>query len=112
MTKQIPWLRVSVEGVVIVLSILLAFGIDAWWDGVQERTAEQSVLRGLVIDFEANLEALKSTIATHEEYRDNLAQLEAMTDLQLAAVSSDSVGLYVRAMAGWNKLVVALASAL
>ena len=29
---QIPWLRVFVEGVVIVGSILLAFGIDAWWD--------------------------------------------------------------------------------
>ena len=37
MTRQIPWLRVFVEGVVIVGSILLAFGIDAWWDGVQER---------------------------------------------------------------------------
>ena len=32
---QIPWLRVRVEGVVIVGSILLAFGIDAWWDGMQ-----------------------------------------------------------------------------
>ena len=26
----IPWLRVFVEGVVIVGSILLAFGIEAW----------------------------------------------------------------------------------
>ena len=40
MTRQIPWLRVFVEGVVIVGSILLAFGIDAWWDGVQERRLE------------------------------------------------------------------------
>jgi len=30
-TRQIPWLRVFVEGVVIVVSILLAFGIEAWW---------------------------------------------------------------------------------
>ena len=29
MKPQIPWLRVFVEGVVIVGSILLAFGIDA-----------------------------------------------------------------------------------
>ena len=36
-TKQIPWFRVFVEGAVIVASILLAFGIEAWWDGVQER---------------------------------------------------------------------------
>jgi hypothetical protein len=34
---QIPWLRVLVEGVVIVGSILLAFGIDAAWDGRNER---------------------------------------------------------------------------
>ncbi len=37
MKAQIPWLRVFVEGVVIVGSILLAFGIDAWWEGVQEQ---------------------------------------------------------------------------
>jgi hypothetical protein len=29
LTRQIPWLRVFVEGVVIVGSILLAFGIYA-----------------------------------------------------------------------------------
>ena len=32
MTRQIPWLRVFVEGVVIVGTILLAFGIDAVWE--------------------------------------------------------------------------------
>ncbi len=39
-TRQIPWLRVFVEGVVIVGSILLAFGLQAWWDGRQERALE------------------------------------------------------------------------
>ena len=34
LTRQIPWLRVFVEGVVSVGSILLAFGIDAWWEGM------------------------------------------------------------------------------
>ncbi len=29
-TRQIPWLRVFVEGVVIVGSILLAFKLQAW----------------------------------------------------------------------------------
>ena len=36
-TRSIPWLRVFVEGAVIVGSILLAFGIDAAWEG-QPRT--------------------------------------------------------------------------
>ncbi len=43
MKAQIPWPRVFVEGVVIVGSVLLAFGIEAWWDGVQE--AERLILQ-------------------------------------------------------------------
>ena len=35
--KQIPWARILLEGVVIVGSILLAFGIDAWWEDHSER---------------------------------------------------------------------------
>jgi hypothetical protein len=42
--SQIPWLRVFVEGVVMVGSILLAFGIQAWWDGRQD---ELQLRRGL-----------------------------------------------------------------
>ena len=32
MSRQMPWARVLLEGLVIVGSILLAFGVDAWWD--------------------------------------------------------------------------------
>jgi len=42
---QIPWRRVFVEGGVIVGSILLAFGIDAWWERRQEREREIVALR-------------------------------------------------------------------
>ena len=31
LSRQIPWLRVFVEGVVIVGSILLALAGDTWW---------------------------------------------------------------------------------
>ena len=53
MKAQIPWLRVFVEGVVIVGSILLAFGIDAWWDGSKERADELDYLRALRSEFQA-----------------------------------------------------------
>ena len=43
------------EGVVIVGSILLAFGIEAWWDGMQERAEEQVVLLALQEEFTANI---------------------------------------------------------
>ena len=55
MTRQIPWLRVFVEGVVIVGSILLAFGIEAWWDDHQDRAEEQRIFVGLKSEFEQNL---------------------------------------------------------
>jgi len=50
-TKQVPWLRVFVEGVVIVGSILLAFGIDAAWEGRQEVEEEREILMGLEAEF-------------------------------------------------------------
>jgi hypothetical protein len=34
-----------------VVSILLAFGIDAWWDGRQERDEEREILLGLQAEF-------------------------------------------------------------
>ena len=50
MTRQIPWLRVFVEGVVIVGSILLVFGIDAWWEGNQDSQLEDRYLERLATD--------------------------------------------------------------
>ena len=35
------WPRLLVEGVAIVASILLAFGIDAWWQDRQTHYEEQ-----------------------------------------------------------------------
>ncbi|MDH3424629.1 MAG: hypothetical protein OEN00_16655 [Gemmatimonadota bacterium] len=47
MTQRISRSRVLAEGAVIVLSILLAFGIDAWWEGRQERAEELAALSAL-----------------------------------------------------------------
>ena len=55
MRAQIPWLRVFVEGVVIVGSILLAFGIQAWWKGRQEADAEADYLQHVSSDLDANV---------------------------------------------------------
>ena len=44
------------EGFVIVLSILLAFGIEAWWSERGERDAEAEALQGLRDDFVVSLE--------------------------------------------------------
>jgi len=49
------WKRLVAEGAVIVISILLAFGIDAAWDQSQERAFRADLLELLRADFEATL---------------------------------------------------------
>ena len=43
-TKTIPWKRLTVEAAAIVVSILLAFGIDAWWDARNDVVEEREIL--------------------------------------------------------------------
>ena len=50
---RIPWLRIGAEGVAIVVSILLAFGIQAWWELRGEVAEEREILVGLEAEFEA-----------------------------------------------------------
>ena len=59
MKAQIPWLRVFVEGVVIVGSILLAFGIEAWWDGRQERAEIRQDLANVSQELAANRDLVR-----------------------------------------------------
>jgi hypothetical protein len=49
--QQVPWRRLVAEAAAIVLSILLAFAIDAWWDDRRERRAELILFERLQADF-------------------------------------------------------------
>ena len=55
---RLPLKRLLAEGVLIVVSILLAFGIQAWWEGHRERREVEDALVGLRADFERNLTSL------------------------------------------------------
>ncbi len=50
-SKTINWNQLAAEAVVIVASILLAFWIDAWWDGQKDRIEEREILVGLEVEF-------------------------------------------------------------
>ena len=58
MKAQIPWLRVFVEGVVIVGSILLAFGLQAWWEGRQEQGEVGRDLMSVAQELRVNRESV------------------------------------------------------
>ncbi len=57
---EIQWRRIIAEGAAIVLSILLAFWIDAWWE---ERVETNQLVEYLV--------AIEAELATSEQYIDN-----------------------------------------
>ncbi len=90
-TKSRRWGRVVAEGFVIVLSILLAFGIEAWWSERGERHAEAEALQGLRDDFVESLERLASAKSEHIEIRDASVRLLAMTGPDADPTVSDLV---------------------
>ena len=75
MKAQIPWLRVFVEGVVIVASILLAFGIEAWWGERTDARQEEALLLALASDFETTATLFSQVSAAHTRVTDATARL-------------------------------------
>jgi len=65
-TNNIQWKRTAVEGVAIVISILLAFWIDTWWEEQKEARFEVAYLHELQEDFELNKSTLEIMTARLE----------------------------------------------
>jgi hypothetical protein len=62
-SQTIPWKRIYAEGAAIVVSILLAFSIEAWWEDFQNRSEEQGILLSLKSEFEQNLTFIETEIS-------------------------------------------------
>jgi hypothetical protein len=77
MKHNIPWPRLLAESGLIVLSILLAFGIEAWWAGRAERASEAAMVVGIAQDFESHREILRVRI---EQYGERLTATERLLD--------------------------------
>lgn len=60
------WSRLSLEALVIVVSILLAFALDAAWDDRQENIRRDEYLRVLEDEFRAAAEEMQEQIGDHE----------------------------------------------
>ncbi len=65
-TNNIQWKRITVEGATIVVSILLAFGIEAWWQDRNEAVLEQRLLTALLAEFEQNGDLLREAREVYE----------------------------------------------
>ena len=54
LTSNIAWPRLFAEAVAIIASILMAFAIDAWWQGRNEQAQAVALAHQLRADFEAS----------------------------------------------------------
>lgn len=73
--KQVPWLRIGAEAVAIIASILIAFSLDAWWDGRQVSAREHQYLVSLDQDFQANQSDLRHTIQVQDSVLESIRGL-------------------------------------
>ena len=74
-TNHIQWKRLSAEGAAIVVSILLAFSIEAWWDNNQDRSEEQGILLGLKSEFEQNLAFIETELSYRNAVIDSILKI-------------------------------------
>jgi hypothetical protein len=74
-SQNIPWKRLAAEGAVVVVSILLAFGIDAWWDGYIESKREHKQLVAARDEFSESLLGLDEVLESIQSHADGVDEL-------------------------------------
>jgi hypothetical protein len=92
-SKTIAWRQISVEAFAIVVSILLAFSIDAWWDGRKGRLQEEEILLGLEIEFVDLMERLDNWAQYNRTGMDYIERYlsDSVSDMNLEAIESTFV---------------------
>lgn len=91
MRDKIRWSRILLEGAVIVGSILLAFGIDAWWDARGDAQRKEAVIEGLRSDFRAARVDLNRVSTYHLNGRSSAEQLMQLGDNGTVPASSSDL---------------------
>jgi hypothetical protein len=67
-TLQTGWLSYAIrETAIVTIGILLAFALNAWWEGHKQDREEAKHLRALASDFERNAQQLARLVKLEEE---------------------------------------------
>ncbi|MEM7416491.1 MAG: hypothetical protein AAF389_13385 [Gemmatimonadota bacterium] len=90
-TTLIPWARVALEGLVIVASILMAFGIDRWWERQEERGEIQAALGTLHADMVVIQDLIAGNLSAHRRARAASDELGRRTQEALRARTTAAV---------------------
>ena len=86
----------AIEGLLIVVSILLAFALEAWWAAQQEIATELELLRQLESEVAANAVELDRLRGRHEGVTNALTELLALSGPSaIPAIPNDSIARLV-----------------
>lgn len=96
--SRVPWTRIFAEGPIIVVSILLAFGIDAAWDARNSRAEEEVALSGLREDFITNRTQMDRILASHMARAAAFQRFEAARPEEILSLSADSASSVFRSL--------------
>jgi hypothetical protein len=99
-TRSIPWPRIFAEGVAIVVSILLAFGIQAWWEGRQESQRETAYLLALRQEAQENRSVFEERLSLAEGRLEDIDRLFGSVISAPGTVPRDSLMARIRLAPG------------
>ena len=89
--RSIPWVSIAVEAAAIVVSILLAFAIDAWWTEKKESDVEHVALQALRSDFISSREQMAVVLRSLEGARADFARFQSATPAELSEIDPDAI---------------------
>jgi len=100
--ENIPWKRITVEAAAIVSSILLAFAIDAWWQGKVEDRREHEVLIALSDSFSQSRANIQKAKDFHLAVQlSNTKLLKAITSEEVT-LTNDEIERLVADLGWWD----------
>jgi len=91
--RDIPWPRLIAESGAIVISILLAFSIDAWWTERQDNIREGRQIQALITEFEGNRSNLGVDL---RRLREVTSSLDELTNQMSLSNEGDEVAVFDR----------------
>jgi len=85
MGRESRWRWGVAEGAIILASVLLAFWVDAYWEGRQDRQLEDAILAAVLDEIEGNRTSIRETI---EDTDARLARIDRFLNIDAASAAS------------------------
>ncbi|MDX1396815.1 MAG: hypothetical protein R3195_20745 [Gemmatimonadota bacterium] len=84
------------EAVAVLAAILVAFGLDAWWESRVERASMLDALEAVAVEIGRNVTQLDSAVALNRRQIEVAQALARATEAEIAGLTPEEVGRYSR----------------